>query len=481
MCQFTQIITKGRNWDANGVLQEIEFFARVSIPCTHVAVEIRTSQNVVIFQRELMVSPNEDIINGVRYRRIEALVPAQNIAARCNDQLTITLTCISGGDCTETITTEIDCKGYQGNTCPVPQDISIEVSYGGQPVDLSGNCIPSGAFSATVANPPAGAQIFWALEIGGMPMQTAGVNPTQFDLPAGNADALLSVTVLVAGCPPVTRLVNFPDRHAGPCPNTVSIEVRKNGAVVTPPYENLESGEYLVRVLAPVGPQVRYTYMVDNILVHAGPETEQRIMVQGMGVVTGLVVIADVNECCPPVATSLDLTSAEDQPGTPEPEPEDPNPDLPDDAGNGPGGPGNGGNRDNDDDRDWNWDFSLCGILYAAILLLMAAFIASWVIAFSTYPPLVPALVVAAGALVGIIALQTVMKFTCNMTLCRALRMLAWMFIWCAILCLLGAIVTLLALQALLLGSLIAGLVALALALWLHARGCRQPDLLSRP
>jgi len=478
MCQFTQIITKGRNWDANGVLQEIEFFARVSIPCTHVAVEIRTSQNVVIFQQELMVSPNEDIIDGVRYREIEAIVPAQNIPARCNDQLTTTLTCTSGGDCTETVTTEIDCKGYQGNTCPTPQDISIAVSYGGQPVDLSGNCIPSGAFSASVANPSPGAQIFWALEIGGVPTQTAGVNPTQFNLPAGNADASLSVTVLVAGCPPVTRTVIFPDRHAGPCPNTVSIEVRKDGAVVAPPHENLESGEYLVRVLAPVGPQVRYTYMVDNILVHAGPETEQRIMVQGMGMLTGLVVIADTSECCPPVATSLDLTSAEDQPGTPEPEPEDPNPDLPDGPGNGPG---SGGNSDNDNDRDWNWDFSLCGILYAAILLLMATFIASWVVAFATYPPVVPALAVAAGALVGIIALQAVMKFTCNMTLCRALRMLAWMFIWCAILCLIGAIVTLLALQALLLGSLIAGLVALALALWLHARGCRQPDLLSRP
>ncbi|WP_262691293.1 MATE family efflux transporter [Kordiimonas aestuarii] len=488
MCEFLQISVKGANLGPGGLPLQIDFFARVESTCRRVHVEIRNSQNVPIFQSDIDASQNVGNNAGLQTRDLRASFDNAVAGLHCNDRVTVTLTCIDSAECTTTATTSVDCKGIDEPRCPQPGDVDIDLAFAGQAVDLAGNCIPSGDFTATATNVPPGSQIFWTLEIAGNPSVPPGVNPTTVHLPAGNEVISLTVTVIPQACPPVTRTVVFPDRHAGPCPNTVTYEIRKNGAVVAPPYENLESGEYTIRVLSPVGQQIRYTYVVEGVLVHAGPETEQSFQLQGMGDTTRVLVVADTSECCPPIPVAVDLTSAEGEAMTPEPEPEDPNPDLPDDQpddgpGDGPGnGPGNGGNNgSNDDDDDWNWNFSLCGLLYAALMILVFAFIVAWVVAFSTFPPLVPVLLGLGIGLAAIIALQAIMSVTCNMSLCRALRILEWMFIWSAIACVLIALGSLLALQSLLFGALVGGVIALALALWLHARGCRQPELLRLP
>ena len=491
LCAKTSILASGVNQDVNGVPDSIEVFARVTEDCLLVEVVVVDSGGNEIARENVDVDGPLNALNvdgeDVLTRGFKITIQTHG-TIECDDELTVTLTCKDNPDCTVTETVRVSCKqrpGGDDGDCPDTNTISIDVTYNGQPVNLEADCMPTGDYSATANGALPGSVFFWTLEVGGVGVPgVPNTNPTNFSLPAGAEDATLNVIVMPpgdSGCDPASKTIVFPERWVGDCPDQVNVELRKDGVLIGPPYENLESGDYTLTVLSPVGADVTYTFWVDGVLVGFGPDESASFPVQGGGETTTVSVVATSGDCCPPVPLELDLVSSPDEEDVDEPEPVDPNPGG-GDGGGDPGGGGPGDDNDDDDDDDENpWDFSLCGLLYALLMVAIGAFITTYIVSFSVFPLSAPFLAAAGIALVAVIALLTTMGALCSMSFCRSLRILTWMFFWTAIACLLAWIGSIFALAPLLIGVLVAGIITLILGLILQNRGCRFPNLFGWP
>lgn len=460
MCEFFDIQASGDALNAQGIPGSITASGRVTLDCGSVIVQVFDNSNNLVFETTVQPGANISDFNGTPTRLVIASFDNGH-DIQCGDRVTVTLTCATDPNCTLTTTVALVCKDDPVQPCPDANAISIILTSNGVVVSPDVPCFSSGAYSAEATGVPAGSQIFWTLDLGGTASSLPATNPTTFSLPAGTAPASLSVVVITPNCPPIARSIGLPDREEGNCSTQAVFEVRKDGQLVTAT-TGLASGTYQVTVTSPVASGNIYNFQDANGSFQVGSGITANYTLMGNGASLTILVTVDVNGCCPAVSGTVTLSSADDAEDPPVEEPPVENP------------------PNDDDDDDWVWP-SLCGWLYLLLMLAVLAFIGLWIASFTLFPASTALWVALGVALVVVVAALAIYTWVCNVSWCRRLRILGWMFGWCALGCIIAWAVSWFTLWFLLVGALIAGVIALIIGLMMARRNCDFLDLFAWP
>lgn len=457
MCEFFNLSASGTNFDAAGIPGNIEANGRVTLDCSSVIVRVFNNQNVLVF--ESVEQPGNTIsqVNGIDTRLLIVAYDNSVTKIACDERVSVEFTCESNPSCTDKNTVQVGCKDNPNPPCPDSNALEIVLTDNGGNVILPGqSCIPAGTYSAELTGAPAGTQVFWSMQVGGVTTQLGSTNPVQFTIGGGTDSAVLSAIVIAPNCPPVVETLALPDRQTGVCPTAVTFEIRKDGQVIAGT-TGLEAGTYQVNVLDPLGAGHSYTFSDNNGQIQFGPSPTADFVLPGGGVTNTITVSVASGDCCGLITANEILES-----------------------GVGTGNPPDDTPPDDDDDDGFDWP-SLCGIFYGILIVLVAVFIGLWVASFTLFPASTAIWVALGIAFAAVLVALAVYSWVCNVSWCRRLRILGWMFAWSMIGCLIAWIVSLFTLWFLLIGALVAGVIAMVIGIQMARRGCDFLDLFDLP
>ena len=469
MCQFLDVQVQGGLEDTAGNLLDINLIGRISTNCNGVEATVTDGFGNQLFLGSAQLSNTTNVVNGVQVRVFSVQINTAGRQITCDDRVTVTVNCTADATCTFTDTIPIDCKEPSPDVCPDSSVLSIAVSQNGNPVDLSANCTTAGTFEAQLNGVPAASTISWFVQIGMIPTAQGGANPISFAAPVGNETVTIMAVVTPPGnCPDIVASVTLPPREQGNCPAAVTTEIRRNGTIVTTATD-LAAGDYLIRALTPSGAGISYTFTVNGVITQTGASPDFLLSLPGNSTTRTVIVTASGVPCCPPVSTVITLTSATGDPVDPL-VPADPT---------GPADPG--GDPDGTGGDDGGGGFSLCGFLYAVMMALVFAFIGLWIFSFATFPVSGAVWIALGVAFALVLGAMLLYGAVCGLSTCRRWRIFAWMFAWCTIGCLIGFALSAFTVWALMIGALIAGIIAFIIGLIMANQNCDFLTLFELP
>lgn len=461
MVEFFTLSASGTDLDASGSPTVINAQARVTLDCTSIIVRVFDTQNNLLFEDVVPPGVNITPINGVNTKLVTASFDNSVAKIACGERVKVSMACESDPIATlDDATVAVGCKDNPPQPCPDSNVLGIILTDdGGNVITPDQLCLQAGTFGAEVTGVPAGSQIFWTLEVAGNTTSLGSANPTQFTIGAGTASAILSAMVIIPNCPPILKSLALPDRLEGDCPSVVTFEITKDGQVVND-VTDLAPGTYQINVLSPLGVGHSYTFSDDGGVIQFGPSPSASFVLLGNGAENTITVSVTSGDCCPVLSVNRMLES--------DPDAETP-PDViipPDD--------------DDDDDGGFDWP-SLCGIIYGILMVAVVAFIALWIASFTLFPASTAIWVALAVAFGVVLVALAVYVWVCNVSWCRRMRILGWMFAWCALGCIIAWVASLFTLWFLLIGALIAGLIAMVIGILMARRNCDFLNLIGLP
>jgi hypothetical protein len=184
------------------------------------------------------------------------------------------------------------------------------------PFDPS-HCLPPGPYTIRVVDPYSPTALYhWGVNGASQgALSGAGQHEFPYTVAAGGAPQYVSVAVQwTPTCPLLSGGMMLSSCDAPPpppppppdCPTSVALQVSSGGQAVDPA-ECVPPGTYAVVVTTPVGPDVQYTWSVDNVL-QAGASSAVFTVNVGINA-TRAVQVSAVRAGCPPVPGSVTLTA----------------------------------------------------------------------------------------------------------------------------------------------------------------------------